>query len=93
MIYLFAVHAYSHGITHNGGASFFCSDLLTRARLLLWQVLRHLLARGVACRFRSMMAVEWHETSMRSRAAASRERQGILTSLRACGVRVVREVR
>ena len=84
---------YTHTDSHNAGACFFCSDLLTRAHLLLWQVLRHLLARGVACRFRSMMAIEWHETSMRSRAAASRERQGILTSLRAGGVRAVREVR
>ena len=89
---LFAVHTHTD---HTTGAppSFFCFDLLTKVRLLLWQVLRHLLARGVACRFRSMMAVEWHETSVRSRAAALRERQGILTSLRACGVRVVREVR
>ena len=90
MIYLFAVHAYSHGITQRG-------RILLLLRLAHesapWQVLRHLLARGVACRFRSMMAVEWHETSVRSRLAASRERQGILTSLRACGVRVVREVR
>ena len=92
MLYLFAVH--THTDSHNGGASFILLlRLAHEARLLLWQVLRHLLARGVACRFRSMMAVEWHETSMRSRAAASRERQGILTSLRACGVRVVREVR
>ena len=84
---------HTHTDSHNGLASFFCSDLLTRARLLLWQVLRHLLARGAACPFRSMMAVEWHETSVRSRAAASRERQVILNSLRACGVRVVREAR
>ena len=40
-----------------------------------------------------MMAVEWHETAARSRVAASREREGMLSSLRACGVRVVREVR
>ena len=58
-----------------------------------YEVVPHLLSRGVACWFRrGRMTIEWHETNRRSAATAARERERLLGALRACGVTVRREV-